>query len=489
MKKKIAIIISIIAVIGVVGIGMYYLGMRGKDNKKSNQDESQFEITSSNISENASSISFYNMKPDDESLNETQQAILKYFDSDTNYFFAPVDTLQRYPQLFEQAKIRTIGGVVKVLKSTNEELELLVYEDEMGYQFGPRATDEYTLNGSTERLCIVKGEQLEERLLEKDGVNLYGRYVGVETREIDGTSYTLPVINSIKIEKYDFDITNSAKKDDADMVRKVAEHIFGKDIKISFQGGEKQPMYDIDGGYQGTSTNPNYYLATLDNQSNANFKAFRMSNNSITYDKDYNNLPDTISKKLFISADFNHFIVTTYDSNLKYAYIDYFDKDLNKLWSREFEFTSNDLRNVSPIDYTQNQMAIVVDNDLYLIDLKTGENVIEPVIVGYKTKAIMMSDGIILIGNENKDLIMKVDLKGKVVYRIDGDTELTEVDYIRTQIVNGKLVVNVAGYNANAVYENPDDYNPDDVYLEKYMVINDDGTVEYSTKDVTTYKG
>lgn len=481
MKKKIIIIISVLLIVVVAGAGIYLFNRKENDNNQLNDDKQDFEITSSNINENLSSVSFYNMNLNDDSLDETQKAILKYFDNIEDYFSVPVDTLQRYPQLFEQAKIRTTGGVVKVLKSTNEEMELLVYEDEFGYYFGSSATDEYKLNSSNKGLCIIKGKQLEERILENDGVGIYGQYVGVETREIDGTSYTLPVINYTKIEKTDDSIST---KDEANLIRKVAEHIFGKDVKITYQEGQSIPSYDINGEYSGEGISPSYYLATLDNQSNANFKAFQMSNGSITYDKDYNNLSETVEKKLFVSADFNHFIVTTYDSKLKYVYIDYFDKNLNKLWNREFEYTSNDVNNVSPMDYNQTQMAIVVDNDLYVIDLETGENLIDPVIVGFKTKAIMVSDGIILIGNENKDLIMKVDFNGRILYRIDGDTNLTQVDDIKTQVVNGKLVINVSGLNENADMDMLDDYQ-----IEKYMVVNNDGSIEYSTKDISNYNG
>ena len=53
----------------------------------------------------------------------------------------------------------------------NEEFEVLVFEDAFGYQFGPYATEKYVLNGSSNRLCLVKGDQLQERLLERKQYN------------------------------------------------------------------------------------------------------------------------------------------------------------------------------------------------------------------------------------------------------------------------------------------------------------------------------
>ena len=96
----------------------------------------------------------------------------------------------------------------------------------------------------------------------------------------------------------------------------------------------------------------------------------------------------------------------------------------------------------------------------------------------------MMEDGVILIGNENKDLVVKVDYKGNFSYRINGDTNLTDIDMISTQIVNGKLLLFINGENRNANSDNPDEYQ-----IEKYMIIKNDGTIEYTTKDLSGYKG
>ncbi len=463
--KKVAIVLVIIVIIAaIVAVAVIAIN-RNENNSEENQKENAVVQDSANMQANGmQSLSFSNMNADDENLTEQQRAVINYFDNDYLYLYYDIENLQKYPQIFENAKVYTIGGVVKVLESTDEEFEVLMFDDCDGYYYGDYPTGEYTLTDSSDRLYILKGEQLNERLVERDFIQIYGRYVGVETREINGNTYTIPVISAMNVSDYGED------KFDADTIRNVAKYIFGEDVKVS----EHDEMD---------------YLVTLDNQSNANFKAFDMSKSEgiITYDIDYNNLSDNIIKKLFISSDFNHYIVSTYDSSLKYVYIDYFDKNLNKLWSREFEYNSTDSTNYSPMDYNETQMSIVIDNDLYLIDLETGENIIEPVLVGNKTKVLMMNDGVILIGKENKDLIMKVDFDGKILYRIDGDTNLTKVEYIATQIVDGKLIVRVSGMDENAIARGEE--NIDLIQIEKYMVINNDGTVEYSTKDLSGYRG
>lgn len=99
------------------------------------------------------------------------------------------------------------------------------------------------------------------------------------------------------------------------------------------------------------------------------FKSFVMDADVglICYDWKNNDLSDNVTKKLFVAADFQHYIVTTYDESLKHVYIEYFDNQYNKLWSREFDYNSTETYS-SSIDYTDTQMACVVDNDLYLID-------------------------------------------------------------------------------------------------------------------------
>ena len=223
-------------------------------------------------------------------------------------------------------------------------------------------------------------------------------------------------------------------------------------------------------GFQDT-----FYMVTLDNQSNANFKVFDMHKNDgfITYNPKYNELSSNVSKKLYISGDFNHFIVTTYDQNTKHAYIDYFDKSYNKLWSREFDNNSNDETNISPLDYNPTQMAIIIDTDLYLIDLNTGEDLIEPVIVGIKTQVNMMEDGIVLIGTENKDTIVKVGYDGKIKFRLDGDTDMSNIYGVISQVVNGKLVVFLTGSDSSGFRS-----------LHKYIVVNKDGSIESQSNDL-----
>ena len=458
--KVIILIVIIIVCIGIgIGISYFFLNKQNK-NKQENSESNEDVILNSQVGK-LSEKSFSNMKSNNEELGETQKEILEYFDND--YFeINSSEALQKYPQVFKGAKLYISPVVVrKIIKSTDEEYEVLV-------------SSGYTLEGASEEIeYALKGTQLEERLIEGDSIEVYGKYTDINTYQADGKSYTVPTITPTNI------VREGKNRFDFDTISKVAKTIFGNDIKIT------EPVYEQDFSLteiEHSDPSDSFYLVTLDNQSNANFKVFDMFNNRgyIGYNRTHNKISENVTKKLFISADFEHYIVTTYDDELKMSYMDYFDKDLKKLWSREFEYKStnasiNSSPFISTLDYDTNKLAFVVDNDMYLIDIETGENIIEPVIVGTKIKVNMFDDGIVLIGNENKDTIMKVDFNGNILYRIDADTSMTGIDYVNSQIVNNKLIVRLEGRKALD--------SRGRAYLEKYIVLNNNGNIEYSTNE------
>ena len=450
LVKVIILIVIIIVCIGIgIGISYFFINKQNnQENSKSNEDV----ILNSQVGK-LSEKSFNNMKSNNEKLEETQKEILEYYDNDYFEIYS-TEALQKYPQVFKGAKLKITPLVVKkIIKSTDEEYEVLV-------------SSGYTMEQSTEEIeYALKGTQLDERLIEGECIQVYGKYTDVNTYQVDGKSYTVPTITPINIVRGDENRFN------LDTISTVAKYIFGNDIKVTEPSDD-----DFLNDWEDNDMQVDYYKVTLDNQSNANFKSFKMYKNTgyIDYNRTENNLSDNVSKTLRVSSDFEHFIVETIDSKLNKYYIDYFDKSYNKLWSREFDCKLT-TSSVSTMDYTTEKMAVVVDNDLYLIDLETGENIIEPVIVGTKMKVNMFDDGIVLIGNENKDTIMKVDFNGNILYRVNADTSMSISD-VYTQIVNDKLVIRIIGMSNDENIQNIK-------MLEKYLVLNEDGSIEYSTNE------
>ena len=483
-NKKTKVIIAVIIILILITGGafaIYYFTNNKSAETSSNSSnttetkEDGFEQESANIYANGTdNVSFANMNSDDENLTDIQKEIVGYFDNNYLQFFS--ETAQKYPQVFKNAKVKTTAAVLKVLESSDDKFEVLAvdcgpegYNYFMDYNTG-KMQDIKDI--PVEKLLVVSGKQINERLVTGDTFYIYGRYQDVENREIDGTTYMVSLISTNNIVK----VEDSNDRYSFSTIKDIAEYIFGKDIKvIEPVYGQDYKDYETIAGvsrYYGGNGNSDFYKITLDNQSNANFKVFNMytSQGLITYNKIHNDLSDNIEKNLWISADFQHYIVSTYDSGTQHVYIDYFNKDLNKLWSREFDYTSTKAY-VSPMDYTDKQMAVVVDNDLYLIDLETGENVIEPVMVGEKVRVIMTSDKIILIGDNNKDAIMGIDYSGNILFRNNaGSTDIEIINSAAIQIINGKMIVTI--YGTETLYGGP---------FEKYFVLNNDGTIETQT--------
>lgn len=479
-NKKLKIISLIILILIVVCAVIFICFYMNNTNSKTTSGEKIDKANDQKSQETVSStVSFNNMKVDDENFSEIQREILKYFDND--YFTYDGMEAQKYPEIFKNSKITVNAVVVKVLKSTDEEYEALAVQGGgTGFDYStqkPTAFD-YGLSGTSieklkqENLMLIKGKQLPERLLKGDIITIYGRYNNIETKEIDGKSYTIPSINIINVmqlgkngqeikDVYRFGLST---------IKNVAEYIFGKDIKIN------EPTVKDDYKNSVEKTFNPFYKITLDNQSNANFKVFNMYKNDgvIEYNTKANDLSDNIQKRIFVSADFQHYIVSTYDEDLKYVYIDYFDKSFSKLWGREFKYNSNKEYSISPMDYTNNLMAVVIDNDLYLIDLKTGKDIIEPVIVGEKNRITMLEDGILLIGTDCKDTIMKVDYEGKTLFKQNISSDMKLITASEIQCVNDSIVICLWG----------DIDNEFTGYAKKYLSIDSAGKIKISTKDI-----
>lgn len=457
LKQLLIFIATIILIIAIVLV----IILKSKDLTNINEkDTKKVEQVSADIqAKNASNISFENMKNKKNEYTEEQKIILDYFDNDYFELFYNCEELQRYPTVFNNAKVACDMVVKKVLKSDSNEFIVIGYICDLIYEENtPTSLDEL----ESSRLLVVKGTQLTKRLMENDGVRVYGVYRDTNTYDVNGKTYILPTVECSKIVEEAYNI---------DTVSTVAKAIFGNDIKLSTP--EIEERYDEPYGIYGTEKQANFYVITLDNQSNSNFKYFDIYTDepNISYDPKYNSITKNMTKKLFISSDFEHFIVSTYDNGLKHIYIEYYDREYNKIWTREFSYNS-DIINNSPMDYTTDRMAIVIDNDLHLINLKNGEDVIEPVIISPSIQRVnMMADGILLIGTDSKDTIMKIDYSGKHLYRKDINlSKYTFVnDYIYMQIVNNKIVI---VYNI---------YSEEKGWFFKYVVLNSDGSIELDT--------
>ena len=122
--------------------------------------------------------------------------------------------------------------------------------------------------------------------------------------------------------------------------------------------------------------------------------------------------------------------------------------------------------------------------DLYVINTKDGKDKIEPTFVGEKVRVIMADDGAILISKTKKDLVTKVDKKGKIVWSIDAkysilnnsddayyDSANNNINGL--QVINGNYVLSYNGDDGSQKDEN--EYNLG--VGTCYLVFDKDGNI------------
>ncbi len=463
-KKKLPIIIFLaILCVAIIVTGIIVVPKLGKDNDDINipvgatVSETKSEATTK-ASENKKSpaddaeLGLMNVKIHNNSnLNEVEKLIVQYFDTD--YFRAPYSSLQRYPQVYKDAQINFLCYVTKIIESNSEEYTALVeyeaYKNAEGFYWN---TGDY---------AVIKGTQSETRIMEGDTLYLYGKYVGVNTYTVDSKSYTVP---TVLVNRYSYfsEYDRVRPMYSTEEIRSMAKYIFGDNIKLRYTENDDVAFGDDYGydQYKGL-----YYTAELDNQSNANFTKYLFFAGYGGYIIDCKS-EYPVERNLTFSADFEHFYLEVFDKSLKVYTLECYDRDLKKVWSREFDQTTS-----SVIDYTKNHIYLVANGSMYIIDTETGENAVEPKYVGAKSEIRKLEDGILLISHKSADAIMKTDLAGNVLWTANLSKDMREPstpeDIPVVQLIGGNYVIQ---------YEAVTNGYPDGTYT---AVITPDGTVDF----------
>lgn len=463
-KKKLpVIIVSAILCIAIIVTGIIVVPKLNKDNGNidipagATVSEKGTEATTKAVEGDKSpaddtELGLMNVKIHNSSnLNEVEKLIIQYFDTD--YFRAPYSSLQRYPQVYKDAQINFLCYVTKIIESNAEEYTALVeyeaYKNAEGFYWD---TGDY---------AVIKGTQSETRIMEGDTLYLYGKYSDVDTYNVDGKSYTVPTIlvNRYSYFSY-YDIVRPMYSQEE--IRSIARYIFGDDIKLRYTENDDVAFGDDYGydQYKGL-----YYTAELDNQSNANFTKYLFfagyGGDIIDCKSEY-----PIERNLTFSADFEHFYLEVFDKSLKVYTLECYDRDLKKVWSREFDQTTS-----SVIDYTKDHIYLVANGSMYIINAETGKNAVEPKYVGAKSEIRKLEDGILLVSHKSSDAIMKTDLVGNVLWTANLSKDMREPstpeDIPVVQLIGGNYVIQ---------YEAVTNGYPDGTYT---AVITPDGTVDF----------
>ena len=463
-NKKLVIIVAIIGVI-LIGV-VIFLVLRSRNNVNmpvnsninSNQSQAngkeQKVINEKSTAENDMDLGLSFTKVDNKNANltEEQKNIVEYFDNDyldaTNYEF-----LQRYPQVFSGTQVFTSGKVEKIISSDNDNYEILFWiGDSKGkYDYWQsRGNENYNFKGGYEKylsknennFVVIKGKQSDTRLMQGDFISIRGRYENISDYTIDGKSYNVPVINAHRtlIGEY-----NSPEHDieslDSKFIRKVAKTIFG-DITI------REPVEEEAFIYSNTFIQNPWYICELDNQSNSKFGKYAFSRtigkgkiiDIRNSDYPFKGDDKSISREIEFAPDFEHFYLFIYDRDLNFLTVEYFDKDLKKLWSREFEDTKT-----ATYDFTKNNVYLIANNSLYIINTSNGKDTYSPKFVGEKLGVRKLADSIIMFSTTQYDAIIKTDLKGDMIWKTNVDSDVSGV--MSPQIVDNNLIVNIVTQN------------------------------------------
>ena len=389
-----------------------------------------------------SEIGLKNIKLDSSlwKLTPEQELLVRYFDKD--YFYGQYYFIRKYPQLFDGMQVETNASIAKIISQDNESYELLAgwnwfYHEEWALGDTPYENNSYEcadIERVKEELVLVKGKTKNQYFMEKENLSIRGRFSGVETVTVDGVSYTVPVLNA-----YSENEVFSYEE-----IKAISEQIFGNQISVSTHMLEYTDMETGENGYMPMD---GVYEITLDNQKNAKFSKYIIYDNAAgLYDIDYFDSSKP-QKHIEFAPDFEHFFLFIHDSSVNNLTIEYYDKDLNQLWKREFLDTTT-----ANYDYTSSNAYIVVNGYLYILDMETGENVTEKKYVGQKTELRKTTKGIILFAKGKSESIMMTDNDGNIVWSINTDKALNKV--YRTQFIEDVMTISYDAYD-NQVY---DDY-------------------------------
>lgn len=387
-------------------------------------DEEKFAYATS-TSENDTDMGLKTVKIDyaQGNLTNEQKMVIKYFSRD--YMFVnSIEALQRYNKVFDNSVIKFYAYVDKVTYYDSERYELLVSL--------LSASDDTDYNNET-KYMIIHGESSDERYIQGDMLLIYGRYNGIITKEIDGKSYIIPDVSVHGGYLIRFEIGGGWTPSRFTMkeVKQIAKCIFGENITISKPTLEEAMDNDGDDGF---------YVCTLDDQSNAKFgKYYFFEKEGKIYAASH------LNTSIEFSPDMKHFFLFIYDYHLETLTLEYYDHNLKKIWKREFEDTTS-----ASYDFTKNNVYLCANNELYIININTGEDVYGSKYIGAKTDIRKISQGLLAISEAKSDAFMLMDLQGNIKWKVNAQENVSQIDAI--QVVDDRLVINACSGNVSYYY-------------------------------------
>ena len=394
--------------------------------------------TNKNIVNTKESYSFNYMilNKDNMNLTDNQKLVLDYFDYSYQYYSNMDDeTINRYPSLFKNLKICIWGKIAKILKSDDNFYSALL--EVLADAGGPVYVSS---------VVNITGQQQTNRFVVGDYVTIYGNYDTSVQQEYEGTTKTMAKIN---VTKWYVD----QNKFSNDQLRIIAKTIFGDNIKFGeIEGCAYNPYCE---GYPVRDGQAFGLKVKLEDPKNSNYTEFNIFRSGSIFEVGYCN-PDNYIRKcsdglpqMYVAADFQHFIVITYETATETAYLEYYDTSFNKIWRKEVDKVgSQDSAYKGYLDYNDKAIILIMDGYLHYIDINNGNNIIEPLLIGKDHKVTMFKKYVMLTGIDKKDFIEIMDYDGKIIKKYDlKSTNIDSITTTSTQMIDGKITIIVSGYD------------------------------------------
>ncbi|MBQ3151353.1 MAG: zinc ribbon domain-containing protein [Clostridia bacterium] len=271
---------------------------------------------------------------------------------------------------------------------------------------------------------------------ESDSLTFYAEYLGTDSFKLYGKSTEMPVFFAERYTDYvytDVEMPLFTKEE----ITSIAHTVFGS--KAVVRDAKNSDFASSIGDVE--MNKGMFYTA----QVGSSKYCFYTGESRFIYD-----CGSTFSDEAYIlpTADMNGYYRLISYGNEGKSSVECYGKNQVKLWQRDFK--GSDL---PAIDYTEKYVYLVSNANLYILDAKTGENVIRQKYVGNKYDMRKTGDGILLLSFDRSEALMKTDLSGNVEWTAQVSFNLSDSMYGTVspvwQTVNNNSFVQCEAYDGN----------------------------------------
>lgn len=370
-------------------------------------------------------------------LSDDQYTVAQYFGDNYisfdkgNQLITAYQFIQRHANQLVGTKIKIWGYVEKIIEKTDTyyTAKVNIRQNEKDYLYGKGEYEKYKERTKDDNIIVkININSSKGQYMQGDYLCFYCLYEANDVVSIDGISNNYPILSSTK------EVSYSDYKEGAYSIKEVkniAKLIFGNDIEIRNATDEDRSETKHK---RFTFKSSPFYVCDLENAKNSKFTQFYFGANTGAVVDANADVEKAILRDFRVSPDLSKYIFFTYNSDTTTLGIGVYDRNLNKLWEREFENTET-----CDYDFTNNAIYLNADNEVYFMNLEDGTDIVSPCRTGRVDGVYKIPDGIILVTGQNKkDAVMKLNMDGKIEWTCSFDVAL---NYFNLNYSDGKILI------------------------------------------------